>query len=113
MYHILYFLDYLRMQFCMPLVFKMYVILSCFVTLSTDENIFIKMKKEFHWYDQIVHFAEMGWKSLIGQFTHQGSILGQNDFWLCYIILEFKCGHFGKKMESLRPSCQKLDFCPY
>ena len=29
------------------------------------------------------------------------------------IILEFKCGHFGKKIESLRPSCQKLDFCPY
>ena len=47
-FFILYFLDYLRMQFCMPSVFKMYVILSCFVTLSTDENIFIKINKEFH-----------------------------------------------------------------
>ena len=29
------------------------------------------------------------------------------------MFLEFKCSHFGKKMESLRPSCQKLEFFPY
>ena len=29
------------------------------------------------------------------------------------MFLEFKCGHFGKKMDPLRPSCQKLEFCPY
>ena len=26
---------------------------------------------------------------------------------------EFNCGHFETKMKSLRPSCQKLAFCPY
>ena len=29
------------------------------------------------------------------------------------MFLEFNCGHFGTKMESLRPSYQKLVFCPY
>ena len=29
------------------------------------------------------------------------------------MFLEFNCGHFGTKMESLRPSYQKLAFCPY
>ena len=28
-------------------------------------------------------------------------------------FLEFHCGHFGIKMESLRPSYQRLGFCPY
>ena len=51
--------------------------------------------------------------SLIGQLTYQGSILGQNDLGLREIFLEVNCGHFSKKIESLRPSCQKLEFCPY
>jgi len=29
------------------------------------------------------------------------------------MFLEFDCGHFETKMESLRPSYQKLVFCPY
>ena len=29
------------------------------------------------------------------------------------IFLEFNCGLFNKKIKSLRPSCQKLEFCPY
>ena len=29
------------------------------------------------------------------------------------MFLEFYCGHFETKMESLRPSYQKLVFCPY
>ena len=29
------------------------------------------------------------------------------------MFLEFNCGHFGIKMESVGPSCQKLGFCPY
>ena len=38
------------------------------------------------------------------------SILGQNDPGLREIFLEFNCGHFGKKIESLQLSCQKLTF---
>ena len=38
------------------------------------------------------------------------SILGQNDHGLREIFLEFNCGHFGKKIESLQLSCQKLTF---
>ena len=38
------------------------------------------------------------------------SILGQNDPGLRKIFLEFNCGHFGKKIESLQLSCQKLTF---
>ena len=26
---------------------------------------------------------------------------------------EVNCGHFSKKIESLRPSFQKLEICPY
>ena len=51
--------------------------------------------------------------SLIGQLTYQGSILGQNDLRLREIFLEVNCGHVSKKIEFLRPSCQKLEFCPY
>ena len=29
------------------------------------------------------------------------------------MFLEFNCGYFETKMESLRPSCKKLVFCPY
>jgi len=29
------------------------------------------------------------------------------------MFLEFDCGHFETKMESLRPFYQKLVFCPY
>ena len=36
----------------------------------------------------------------------------QNDLRLGEILSEFNCGPFGKKIESLRPSCQKLEFCP-
>ena len=43
---------------------------------------------------------------------HEGSILEQNDLGLREIFLEFNCGHFGTNIESLRPSCQKLEFCP-
>ena len=38
------------------------------------------------------------------------SILGQNDPGLREIFLEFNCSHFGKKIESLQLSCQKLTF---
>ena len=38
------------------------------------------------------------------------SILGQNDPGLREIFLEFNCCHFGKKIESLQLSCQKLTF---
>ena len=49
--------------------------------------------------------------SLIGQLTHyKGSILEQNDLGLREIFSEFNCGQFGKKIESVRPSCQKLVF---
>ena len=29
------------------------------------------------------------------------------------VIKEGNCDDFGKKMESVRPFCQKLGFCPY
>ena len=43
----------------------------------------------------------------------KGSILEQNDLGLREIFSKVNCGHFGKKIESVRPSCQKLFFCPY
>ena len=46
----------------------------------------------------------------IGQLTHLGSILGQNDLGMRKIFLEFNYGSFSKKMESVGLSCQKLTF---